>query len=212
MRLVEQWRRIERELPADWAEARLALSVPHDERALRGRRAARPGKPRLAGDELRLVACSAPAASARSGPRAAGEARRGAHPRHARAPRHRRASARGGAAARVARRRLGEALATLPADWSDLYCELELTSSDYLDGAALLLAPLNPAAGPGQGRVPLPRRAPVRLRRVAGDDRRCLERVDEAGIRGRVRILRALSDTHNVATQGPVWHVEGKAV
>ena len=25
-------------------------------------------------------------------------------------------------------------------------------------------------------------------------------------------ILRALSDTHNVDTQGPVWYVEGKAV
>ena len=41
---------------------------------------------------------------------------------------------------------------------------------------------------------------------------RCLERVDAEGITGRLTILRALSDTHNVATQGPVWRVEGKAV
>ena len=41
---------------------------------------------------------------------------------------------------------------------------------------------------------------------------RCLERVDEAGDPGRLKILRILSDTHNVATQGPVWRVEGKAV
>jgi hypothetical protein len=41
---------------------------------------------------------------------------------------------------------------------------------------------------------------------------RCLERVDADGISGRLTILRALSDTHNVATQGPVWRVEGKAV
>ncbi len=41
---------------------------------------------------------------------------------------------------------------------------------------------------------------------------RCLERLDEEGITGEVRILRALSDTKPVATQGPVWYVGGKAV
>ena len=41
---------------------------------------------------------------------------------------------------------------------------------------------------------------------------RCLERVDSEGIRGQLTVLRVLSDTHNVATQGPVWRVEGKAV
>jgi hypothetical protein len=40
--------------------------------------------------------------------------------------------------------------------------------------------------------------------------RRCLERLDAAGIPGRVRIVRALSDTQPVATQGPVWYVGGK--
>ena len=42
--------------------------------------------------------------------------------------------------------------------------------------------------------------------------RRCLERVDERQIPGEVRILRALSDTRPVATQGPVWYVGGKVV
>jgi hypothetical protein len=42
--------------------------------------------------------------------------------------------------------------------------------------------------------------------------RRCLERLDAEGIRGEIRVLRALSDTRPVATQGPVWYVEGKAV
>jgi hypothetical protein len=41
---------------------------------------------------------------------------------------------------------------------------------------------------------------------------RCLERLDEEGIRGRVRILRALSDTQPVGTQGPVWRVGGRSV
>ncbi len=42
--------------------------------------------------------------------------------------------------------------------------------------------------------------------------RRCLARLDEEGIPGRVRVLRALSDTHPVGTQGPVWTIGGKAV
>ena len=42
--------------------------------------------------------------------------------------------------------------------------------------------------------------------------RRCLERVDQAGIRAAVRILRVLSDTRPVATQGPVWYVGGRSV
>ena len=40
--------------------------------------------------------------------------------------------------------------------------------------------------------------------------RRCLERCDSEGIRGTVTILLALSDTHPVATQGPVWQVAGR--
>ena len=37
------------------------------------------------------------------------------------------------------------ALATLPADWSDLYAEVQLDSTDYVERAALMLAPVNPA-------------------------------------------------------------------
>jgi len=42
--------------------------------------------------------------------------------------------------------------------------------------------------------------------------RRCLERCDEAGIRGSVRVLRVLSDTRPVQTQGPVWQLSGRTV
>src|SRR4051812_19074960 len=53
------------------------------------------------------------------------------------------------AGTRSRRASLGEqweqAQAALPADWSDLYAELELDSSDYLERGALLLAPANPA-------------------------------------------------------------------
>jgi len=104
------------------------------------------------------------------------------------------------------------AIAVLPADWSDLYAEVELVSSDWLERAALLMAPLNPARYGGK---------PAFRFRVArrfgygaspGMTRRCLERLDNEGIRGELRILRVLSDTDPVATQGPVWYVEGRSV
>ena len=100
----------------------------------------------------------------------------------------------------------------LPSDWSDLYGEIELDSSDFLDRGALLLAPVNPAHYGG----PLTLR--FRCARVRGYGaapemvRRCFERLDREHITGRVRALRVLSDTHHVATQGPVWYVEGKSV
>jgi hypothetical protein len=42
--------------------------------------------------------------------------------------------------------------------------------------------------------------------------RRCLSRLGEQEIPGEVRILRSLSDTNPVGTQGPVWYVGGKVV
>jgi hypothetical protein len=42
--------------------------------------------------------------------------------------------------------------------------------------------------------------------------RRCFERLDDAGIVGTTRVLRVLSDTDNVDTQGPVWLVGGKTL
>ena len=42
--------------------------------------------------------------------------------------------------------------------------------------------------------------------------RRCLQRLDDEGLRGHVRILRALADTKPYYTQGPVWYVDGRAV
>jgi hypothetical protein len=104
------------------------------------------------------------------------------------------------------------ALETLPPDWSDVHAEIELTSTDLLDRAALLLAPLNPTR--------VDSRAAFRFRVArsfgygasAAMTRRCLERLDEARIKGGLGILRVLSDTKPVATQGPVWYVGGKPV
>jgi hypothetical protein len=102
-------------------------------------------------------------------------------------------------------------VAALPPDWSDVYAEIDFTSTDYLDRAALLMAPTNPARfddRPGF-RFRCARRfgygtAPLMVRR-------CLERLDEEDIRGQVQILHALSTTP-FGTQGPVWHVGGRNV
>jgi hypothetical protein len=42
--------------------------------------------------------------------------------------------------------------------------------------------------------------------------RRCFERLDNEGIVGSASVLRVLSDTDNVDTQGPVWLVGGKTL
>jgi hypothetical protein len=103
-------------------------------------------------------------------------------------------------------------VAKLPEDWSDAYVQLDFVSSGQLERAALLLAPVNPSR---HDESPSFR---FRAARVFGYGAspgmvgRCLERLDGEGIRGSVRILRVLSDTDPVATQGPVWYVGGRAV
>jgi hypothetical protein len=103
-------------------------------------------------------------------------------------------------------------LAALPADWSDVYAEVELRSTDHLERAALLLAPLNPARFGGRPGFRFRVASRYGYGASPGMTRRCLERLDEEPIPGRVRVLRALSDVRPVATQGAVWHVGGKTV
>jgi hypothetical protein len=104
------------------------------------------------------------------------------------------------------------AVAPLPSDWTDLLCELEIESSTLLDRTALLCAPLNPArAG---SRLVFTFRCSGRSGYGASRSmaRRCFERLDHDGIPGTTRVLRVLSDTDNVDTQGPVWLVGGKTL
>ena len=103
------------------------------------------------------------------------------------------------------------AVGALPPDWSDLYAELELVSSDWLERAALLMATVNPAR---YGELGFRFRVARRFGYGASPEmtRRCLERVDNEHIRGELRILHVLSDTDPVQTQGPVWYVEGRSV
>lgn len=213
MKLADQWTRIESSLPQGWDRARLRLEI--EDAAARARSAALlgPASPGLSGRELLFQA------ERRGGPTGPDGVRR----LLARIDEEGLAgtlslleSARSAAPPpRVAASLAAgwdEALTGLPLDWSDLQCELALTSSDHLDRAALLAAPLNPVRDRSQlaFRFRVARRSGYGT--SPGMTRRCLERLDADGVRGTVRILRALSDTHNAATQGPVWRVGGKSV
>lgn len=213
MKLADQWRRLEADLPADWADARLELTVESDRERRRAAALLGPANPGRSGSALRFDTSRR---GAGVGPDAVGRLLA----RLDRERVHGTLAALGSVAADpvTERERLlladawDEALAGLPADWSDLYVEVELTSSDLLDRGALLLAPVNPARH-GQRLAYRFRVARVFGYGASGSmARRCLARLDEAGIPGTLTVLRALSDTHNVATQGPVWYVEGKAV
>lgn len=209
--LVAQWQGILDGLPEDWHAARLRLTT--GDRAQAGRAAALLG-PANPGRYERFVTFQVARGGSGTSPdlarrliarldaeRVTGSLKlvgvdesAGARP----------ARARPSLAAQWAR-----LVTELPEDWSDAYAEIALASSDYLDRAALLLAPVNPSRVPGE----LAFRFRVARRFGYGASaemtRRCLERLDEETIRGTVQILWALSDTRPVYTQGPVWYAGG---
>ncbi len=213
MRLVEQWNGIESRLDPRWNEARLALTVVDETQSERASALLGPAAPGRSGATIRFSASRGgdgvgPEAVRRLLRRMDEEGIDGTLAL---------ASASDAAPVRtVARETLAAewdaALAQLPADWSDLFCEIELTSSDHNDPAALELGPINPLAIDGKLGFRFRVANSFGYGASAGMARRCLSRLDEAGIPGTVRVLRVLSDTHPVGTQGPVWYVEGKAV
>lgn len=216
MKLAEQWNRASAGLDPNWREARLALQVADPARTDRAAALLGPANPGRAGNVVRFRAVRGgaglgPEAVRRILRRLDEEGIAGALD----------VSAADGATpassvATVTRRTLADLwdaeLAKLPSDWSDLWCELQLTSSDHLEHAALLCAPLNPL------RVPDTLNYTFRCARSfgygtsAGMVRRSFARLDEEAIPGRVAVLRALSDTHPAGTQGPVWNVAGRTV
>jgi hypothetical protein len=104
------------------------------------------------------------------------------------------------------------ALAGLPSDWSDLYAEVRLDSSDYVEPAALLLAPVNPSRCGGVATLCFRCARRFGYGVSPGMAARSLQRCDDQGLTGKVEILHVLSDTDPVATQGPVWLVGGRVV
>jgi hypothetical protein len=211
--VAEQYRELESRLPADWADARFVLNVEDASRAERAASMLTAFQPGRVGGRVRF---SVP--------------RRGGRLEQARRMMERidREGIKGDLELVTASEAPPEpaefraewapaaeqwdvAVATLPVDWTDVYAQVELDSSDFLDRGALLMAPLNPsrygdavgfrfrAGRYGYGAAP-------------EMTRRCLERLDTEGIGARVTIVHALADTKPVMTQGPVWYLDGGPV
>jgi hypothetical protein len=211
--LAARWNAVESGLDPRWTEVTLSLTINDD--AARSRAAALlgPAAPGLAGKEIRIQVSTQ---GAGIGPEAA-----------------RRLLGRIDGQGIVGRLELVEsrgaqeeleqtapslaaawraALEVLPSDWSDVVAELELDSSADIDRGAVLCAPINPSQ--------LTDRTGFRFRcanRIgygasAGMVGRCLTRLDEAGITGRIRITRALSDVHPLGTQGATFLVGRRPV
>jgi hypothetical protein len=214
MQLVEQWNAVEQALDPRWSDAHVELVIEGATQRRRALALLAPAAPGSIGTTIRFHVTRS---GAGVGPEAVRRMLRRLHDEGIRGTIQLVSSDEAAPVPTPAHPSLAAdwdaAIGVLPADWSDLLCELELKSSDYVERAALLVAPINPvqtgSARPG-----------FRFRSAhtfgygasAGMVRRCLARLDEDGIPGEVRIVRALSDTHPVATQGPVWYVGGKAV
>jgi hypothetical protein len=214
MRLVEQWHGIADGLPGGWGEARLKLLALDDGERRRAAQLLGPLNPAAAGNELLFsVGHGGGAPGAEAVRRALARLDEAgidgrlqllgvAEPQAAAQPEPPAATTL--AAAWLAR------LDALPEDWSDVHAELELDSSDYVDRAALLTAPINPLRVPGRYAFTFRCARRFGYGAAPGMVRRCFERLDGDGITGDVRVLRVLSDTRPNATQGPVWYVGGR--
>jgi hypothetical protein len=210
--LAEQWHAIVRGLDPKWAEVRLALTVEGDAQLERAAALLGPANPGRSGRTLRFVVTRrgavGPEGVRRLLRRLDGEKVRGMLELVALgdAPDE---------AVVVQPTLVGawdDAVAALPADWSDLYCKLELRSTDYLERAALLAAPLNPLRIDGETAFRFRCARRFGYGTSAAMVRRCLGRLDEDSIRGGVSVLDALSHTEPVNTQGPVLHLGGRTL
>ena len=214
MSLASQWTEIERGLPERWGDARLRLTVDDARQCDRAAALLGPAQPyRSAAQQLRFFSSRRGDAP---GPDGIRRLLQRLDRERIRGKLELVSSAAVTVPAEVARGTIAESwaaqLSKLPPDWSDIYAEVELLSTDYLDRAALLMAPLNPRR---EGGKPALR---FRCARTFGYGaspemvRRCFERCDAERIRGQARILRALADTDPVQTQGPVWQLAGRTV
>jgi hypothetical protein len=213
MSLVGQWRELEAALPEGWASVSVELEIRDPGVAAQASALLGPAGPYRTGTTLRFV-------SARDGSATGpdGIARLLSRIDDARIAGTLSALGSEKTIARVEREMTSLAeswdalIAELPADWSDLVAEVRLLSTDYVEHAAVMCIQMNPR------RVGDTAVLRFRAAHHAGYGvspqmaRRCLERCDAADIRGSIAILHALSDTHLVSTQGPVWIHDGQTI
>jgi hypothetical protein len=211
--LVEQFRRVTSALSGDWDSAGLRLTVDDVQDAARASALLGPTNPGRLG---RVINFRMARRGAGVGPDGIRELLRRLDSEHIDGELQLVGIGEAPAAVAGARAALADAwddaAATLPPDWSDLYAEVELNSSDYIEPGALRLSPLNPTRPDAR---PLFRFRAARTFGYGGSPemvRRSLERLDEAGIRGELRILHVISDSFPARTQGPVWYEAGKLI
>jgi hypothetical protein len=210
MTVAEQWRRIGSELPADWTRVDLRLQLPDRGAANDASAALAPAGP------LRMGPTFVRFTIARDGSAVGPD---NATRLLSRIPRGTLTIASSDSAAPptfAVPTPLVEAwdtaFAGLPADWSDAFAELQLTSTDFIEKASVLCIQTNPR------RVGDEAALRFRVARLAGYGvapgmaRRCLERCDEQGVTGTLVVLRVLSDTAHVGTQGPSWILDGQTI
>jgi hypothetical protein len=213
LRLVEQFNELERGLVDEWAELRLRLTVEEESRAERAAAMLAPANPGRLGKVIRLTVD-------RRGPGIGPEALRRLLKRlddegiagtlelqsiQKAPPEELRTK-------ETLRAQWDLRLAEVPPDWSDIYAQVRLDSTDYLERGALLLAPVNPAQFGGPAALRFRSAQHFGYGVSPGMAARCFERCDEEGITGKVEILYVLSDTNPEATQGPVWLLGGRTV
>jgi hypothetical protein len=213
MGLAEQWNVIEKGLDPRWGDARVVLAIDEDAQRKRAAALLAPASPGMRGNSIYFYTARR---GAGVGPEAVRRMLRRLDEEGIRGSLELVATDEAPPEPAISRASLAAewdaALAVLPADWSDLLCEIELTSSDHIEHAALLMAPLNPIQGTGRPGFRFRCAHTFGYGAAPGMVRRCLARVDAERIPGDVRVVRALSDTQPVATQGPVWYIGGKAV
>jgi len=170
LRLVEQFSELERGLVDEWAELRFQLTVADESRAERAAALLAPANPGRLAKVIRL-------AVERRGPGIGPEALRRLLKRLDDEGIAGRLELQGVQKAPPKELRTKQTLraqwelrlAAVPPDWSDIYAQVRLDSTDYLERAALLLAPINPGQHGGPTALRLPQRPTLRLRRFPGD-------------------------------------------
>jgi hypothetical protein len=215
MALAQQWRDLQSELAPDWSSVQLRLTV--DDPAATARAAALLGPAQPVRPEANVLRFASGRAGAAQGPDAVSRLLE-------RLDRERIAATLALVSSQAALAPAADEhiptlvegweaqLATLPADWSDVFAEIDLLSTDYLERAAVLCVPINPRR---EGTTTALR---FRVARVsgygasAGMVRRCLERCDGESLIGSLNVLAFLCDSKHVGTQGPVWMLDGRNV
>jgi hypothetical protein len=212
MKLVDQWGAVQARLPGDWAEVQLTLETeePHD--LVKAAAVLGPLAPIRSEGALVFYVRRAGGAG---GPEAARRLFARLDEQRVWCTLERGEIRERDAVVETPRTSVAQswrdALATLPEDWSELLCRLEIAGSALLPRAALLCAPINPTRD--RDSVGFVFRASRIGYGVSTQmAQRCFERLDEEDIGGSVTVLRALSDTRPVASQGSSWIVAGRVL